>query len=387
MDTSRVGESSRMLEQAIDVLRKRLPDSWIAEFLTEEQTGESTLVVTSPSKATSFLVEVLGEARPREVKRLFATPAHRRLRREGALPVLVVAPLLSAQTRALLRSEGVNYLDTCGNILLRADCSGLLIEVEPLLPKGRRTPSSVRGLAGASAGRVMRVLIDGQPPATLDAVARAAQISLGYCSRVAKVLSDEMLVDRSPSGGIASSDWITMVRRRGEVSELFRPQITTQWVARGGVERCLELLAASPPEGLWCVTGSHAAARHAPVTAPRGLTLWALPLQITAIARDLDLLRVDEGGDVRLLAAPNFTPFDRVGDDQGDWWQRPPEAPLQGVRWAAPSQAAIDCLAGTGRMPEEGAALLEWMATREAQWRRTSIADLPYATAPSLEPL
>ena len=31
-------------------------------------------------------------------------------------------------------------------------------------------------------------------------------------------------------------------------------------------------------------------------------------------------------------------------------------------RYVAPSQAVVDCLTGTGRMPAEGEAVLEWMA-------------------------
>lgn len=35
------------------------------------------------------------------------------------------------------------------------------------------------------------------------------------------------------------------------------------------------------------------------------------------------------------------------------------------LRYAAPSQVAVDCLAGNGRMPAEGEALLEWMTTNQ----------------------
>jgi hypothetical protein len=35
----------------------------------------------------------------------------------------------------------------------------------------------------------------------------------------------------------------------------------------------------------------------------------------------------------------------------------------------AASQLAIDCLTGTGRMPQEGEALLGWMAEDENRWR------------------
>lgn len=44
-----------------------------------------------------------------------------------------------------------------------------------------------------------------------------------------------------------------------------------------------------------------------------------------------------------------------------------------GIAWAAPSQVVIDCLAGTGRMPSEGEALIDWMQDNEDLWRYPSI--------------
>jgi len=39
------------------------------------------------------------------------------------------------------------------------------------------------------------------------------------------------------------------------------------------------------------------------------------------------------------------------------------------VTYVADSQVAADCLTGTGRMPAEGQALLEWMLANESRWR------------------
>jgi hypothetical protein len=41
-----------------------------------------------------------------------------------------------------------------------------------------------------------------------------------------------------------------------------------------------------------------------------------------------------------------------------------------GLRYAAPSQVAVDLLTGPGRSPSEGEALLDWMGDNERQWRR-----------------
>jgi Domain of unknown function (DUF1905)/Bacteriocin-protection, YdeI or OmpD-Associated len=62
-------------------------------------------------------------------------------------------------------------------------------------------------------------------------------------------------------------------------------------------------------------------------------------------------------------------PFDRVV-----WLQTSVDG---GLRYAAPSQVAVDCLSGNGRMPAEGEALLEWMLANESEWRADSLHSIP----------
>ena len=50
-----------------------------------------------------------------------------------------------------------------------------------------------------------------------------------------------------------------------------------------------------------------------------------------------------------------------------------------GLRYASPSQIAVDCLTGNGRMPAEGEALLTWMQHEEAAWRLSSLSELESA--------
>jgi hypothetical protein len=53
------------------------------------------------------------------------------------------------------------------------------------------------------------------------------------------------------------------------------------------------------------------------------------------------------------------------------------------IAFVAPSQAAADCLTGTGRMPAEGDALLAWMVDNEDSWRAPTLRD---AIEPKHEP-
>ena len=40
-----------------------------------------------------------------------------------------------------------------------------------------------------------------------------------------------------------------------------------------------------------------------------------------------------------------------------------------GLTYVSPTQVALDCLAGNGRMPAEGEAVLTWLAENESAWR------------------
>jgi hypothetical protein len=101
--------------------------------------------------------------------------------------------------------------------------------------------------------------------------------------------------------------------------------------------------------------------RLAPVAAPA--LLLAYCEDMAPIVDAMDLLPSDEGANVVLLR-----PFDRVV------WDR--TATADGVTYVAPSQAAVDCLTGTGRMPAEGEALLTWIAENEWRWRLNSLSEL-----------
>jgi hypothetical protein len=82
------------------------------------------------------------------------------------------------------------------------------------------------------------------------------------------------------------------------------------------------------------------------------------------IAESIGLLPADEGANVALLR-----PFDPVV------WER--SSQQDGIVYVAPSQAAVDCLTGNGRMPAEGEALLIWMVENQSAWRAASLDDLP----------
>src|SRR5205823_13161747 len=91
---------------------------------------------------------------------------------------------------------------------------------------------------------------------------------------------------------------------------------------------------------------------------------------VESVSRELGLLPADEGSNVALLR-----PYDPVVWDRNEVEDE--------LRYVAPSQTAIDCLTGNGRMPAEGEALIEWMVANESRWRLESLASVLTAGAKS----
>ena len=84
---------------------------------------------------------------------------------------------------------------------------------------------------------------------------------------------------------------------------------------------------------------------------------------VEAVANALGLIPADQGANVVLLR-----PFDPIV------WER--TVVEDGVRYVAPSQAAVDCLTGNGRMPAEGEALVQWLLANKPAWMLDSLAEL-----------
>jgi len=147
-----------------------------------------------------------------------------------------------------------------------------------------------------------------------------------------------------------------MLRRRGNAVALFDKERTETYIARSGVQGTLEALRNFEDQE-YAVTGSFAAARIKAVTAPVGLAIYSPAPD--ALAAALNLLPAEQGADVQLVRPANDGVFARSSTSDS-------------VRWVAPSQVVLDCLGGTGRMPQEGEAVLEWMIENEDVWRITS---------------
>lgn len=355
-----------ILDQAIEMLVSLLPQQWTVErgqgpAQDDGLTDERFYLKSLSNASRLILVDAHLRTTPAELDKAYNNPLARSLRSDIGSPILVVSPYLSPRSRKVLENASINYLDLTGNARIAIDYPGLSVRTQGAQrdPTPRSRPD--RGIAGPAAGRVIRALTDIAPPYSVTLLANLAGVSIGYCSRILQALEREALVRRTKRGTVEEVDWPAMLRGRGNAVNLFEKRRTTSYVARSGVQRTIEALSALDDSD-YAVTGSFAAARIRAVAAPVGLAVYTS--DPSSMAETLNLLPAEQGADVLLVAPADDGVFDR-------------SSVVDGIRWVAPSQVVLDCLGGTGRMPREGGAVLDWMIENETLWRNLSTAENP----------
>lgn len=352
-----------ILNQAALTLGGLLPRGWSVErgqgpAQDDDLLDERFFIKDRSGTGRPILVDVRVDTTPAELDAAYNSVLARRILKDVGSPILVVSTYLSPRSRKVLEEAEINYLDLTGNVLLAIDYPGLSVRTEGAQhdPTPRRRPE--RGISGPAAGQVIRTLVDVIPPYSVSRLADLAKVSPGYCSRTLQVLEREALIRRDASGTVQEVDWPAMLRRRGAAVELFDKGRTKGFIARAGTRKTLESLATISDQR-YAVTGSFAAARIRAVTAPVGLAVYTSPpdpLRPSPLVEALHLLPADQGADVYLVRPASSGVFTRSTTDEG-------------ICWVAPSQVVLDCLGGTGRMPQEGEAVLEWMIENESTWR------------------
>lgn len=368
MPANNLPQQAQLVDTAIEWFKGRLPAGWQvarssliggAGEMAPDAPDSAGIEVRGPNGTyTTFVVEAKSAFGPRDVDRLLAGPARALRRLAGNVPILVVAPWISRRTQELLAREDLNYLDLTGNARILASNPALYLTAEgavrnPDPPK--RKPASLRG---AKAGRLIRLLADVRPPYGVGDLAQAAELTPGYVSQLLATLDREALVDRGPRGQVEAVDVPGLLRRWTEDYDVLRSNQAVPFIARSGAGTTLEQIGEVGQLERLVVTGSFASARFTRVAASVLLMVYSEAPE--RLAERLDLLPADEGANVILLR-----PFDRAV------WRRVQVD--DSVPYAAPTQVAVDCLTGTGRMPAEGEALLSWMSSNESAWRGASL--------------
>jgi hypothetical protein len=311
--------------------------------------------------STTFAVEAKQTFGPRDVEQLSGGLSRVIRSIAGFIPILVVTPWLSTRTQELLIRDRINFIDLTGNAFINLENPALYIKTDGAIRNPQPAPRGRATVRGPKAARLIRLLVDVQPPYGVGEIAAATGLAAGYVSRLLDALDREALIERARRGRVDEVDIAGLLRRWAESYDVLKTNDATFFLAPNGAKEALLRLAESSDAAPVAVTGSFAALRLAPVAAPA--LLLAYSNDIERVANELGFLPADEGANVALLRAFDEVVWDRDSEDSG-------------VRYVAPSQAAVDCLTGNGRMPAEGAALIAWMMENEPRWRLSSIEDL-----------
>ncbi|MEV8513988.1 hypothetical protein [Dactylosporangium sp. NPDC051484] len=274
----------------------------------------------------------------------------------GERPVpLLVARYIGSSARAWLEDRGVSYVDATGNMHVVLAGPALFLRDRGADQDPWRGPGRPRGtLQGAPAALVVRTLADFAPPMTVPELVRRSGASTGATYRVVEFLEQEAFIDRDPRGPITNVAWRRLLERWSQDYGFQRSNLVGAYLYPRGLPALLDRLQESS-QLPYVVTGSLAAHRLAPY-APARLAMIYVDVAEQA-AEQLKLRPVDSGANVLLAAGGYPAVFARAVDDDG-------------VRYAAPTQTAVDLLTGPGRSPAEAQALLDWMEKHEPEWRR-----------------
>jgi hypothetical protein len=287
---------------------------------------------------------------PRDVDRLDGDPA-----------TLVLAPWLSPRSRELLDQGGYSYVDLTGNVCLRIEHPPVYVKLQGADRDPAPAARPPARLGGPRARRLARLLIDAAPPYRLTDLVTASGLSKGYVSTLLETMADQALIERDRRGSVRDVDWPALLTVAADGYQVLRNNAAGTYVAPGGPAALYERLAtAAAPRAV--VTGSFAAAAVAPIAAPAQLVVYAQ--DPAAVLRFGRLLPAERGPDVVVLQAED-EPSQLAGTRTVD-----------GVEHVAVSQLVMDCLGGNGRLPEEAAAVLDWMRADPPAWRLRQLPKL-----------
>jgi hypothetical protein len=276
---------------------------------------------------------------------------------------MLIAPYLPERSRKMAEAAGVNYADLTGNVYVSFRRPALFLKDQGARENPFRGKDPTRRLAGGVAGRVVLWLCQLAPPLSpllLTDVAKGSGVSLSYVSRLLDILEREDLIRRKPRGPIEAVDRPGLVRRWAEDYSLLGSNRGRLYLDPRGAQNALDGMKSAAFQRMrFAVSGSFAVSRYAPVTASSKLVCFVEDLD--AAADVLSLVPARGTGNVFLLA-----PYDSIVLDEARYLDS--EGTAFPVRYAPPAQVAVDCLTGPDRMPEEGAALLEWLQQHQPGW-------------------
>lgn len=347
---------------AVDALRARLPEAWKVEAVAEPTTlrpDDAVLTLTNAGRIeATFAIEA--KSTPRQSVR----DVVRQLRARASIDntkLLFITEYASPPLRRELEEAGISYLDSTGWVSLTSSDPVVLIRLEGATkpPRPRETTATTR-LTGPATARVIRRLLEGQPPVGVRELASLSSSSSAAVSKLMPTLVDAGAVERSEEGTITRVRKRTLLDRwTADYSFVNANGVVLDYIAPRGLTDTLDQIRGGSDI---TVTGSAAAREYLQTGITSVVPLSLLTLyssDITATARDLQLVRSDRTTSNVLIT----TPRDRTLLEDA-------ETSASGLRIAPITQVLADLLTlPRARLAQEAEQLIDALARDDDAWR------------------
>jgi hypothetical protein len=347
-----------ILRRTIAAIEQRLSPDWSLHLLpsAKDLDVDRLIELTSQDRQRALLVvDVSRVLLNRDLPAVLARLASAAKDLGADATPLVVARYLDTAIRSRLEEQRVSYADATGNMFLRVSRPTLFLRDRGADRDPWRGPGRPLGnLQGPPAARVVRTLVDYEPPQSPTELTRLSGTSTGATYRAMDFLEQAGLIERDPRGPVRTVHWRRLIQRWSEDYGFQRSNSVGGLLAPRGLDGLLRSLA-GVRDRKYVVTGSLAAHRFAPYADARLAMVYVDDVEDAA--ERLGLRHVDVGANVLLAAGDYDIVFERAIEDRR-------------ILYAAPSQTAVDLLTSPGRGPSEANALLDWMEANESDWRR-----------------
>jgi hypothetical protein len=339
-------------------LRKLLPPAWAVEvvFLVSDGPADATISLRGPRGVVGVLDVV--------VKRWTTAPSSAvagvlaGVQRRAVNPVLLMTDYSSHPLRQACEALGINYVDESGWVFIQLDDPPIFVRTEGAERPQPRINNEVTRLNGIAVGRVLRTLLETQPPIGVRELAERASVkSPGSVSKLLPTLVAASAVERDQSGRIVVIRPRALLQRwTQDYSYLNGNGIVLDYLAPRGLDPVLARLPAMPQV---CATGAFAGndylrAGTVPVVPATRLSLYTRDPQ--ELAAELGLVRIDRQSSNVIVAVPR----DRHLLDIPEHRNGMPLAPL--------AQVLADLLTLPGRESLLADQLMEQLAQSDQRW-------------------
>lgn len=316
---------------------------------------------TQARELTKFTVEIKGLPEIRDVQRASKQIQELAKFAKNSQP-MIIGKFLSPPVQEWLRKANISFADATGNFSLVDPNILLFLQSD----KGAKTnpwkgPGRERStLKGEAASRVVRGLIQLEPPYSLPKLTKVIGSSSGVTYRVVEYLEkqgllvrDEVETNKRITSKITKVDWQELLEAWAKDYSFNEYNAVTSYMDPRGIDEALRKLR-NIDSSNYAITASVAASKYEKYAESKQLRIYAKNAEELAV--ELKLVEVDSGANVQIATTAYNSVFENTKI-------------VDQLNLVALPQIAVDLLSGPGRNPSEGQALMKWMSENEGKWR------------------